>query len=81
MLLLLEGGAEASGASVAVEAEGPRFVSDRVPVGKDKDRRCGKFRRLRTVSSMSGLKSNLASQVTPLGVYGEPCRLGICGSN
>ena len=43
MLLLLEGGAEASCASVAVEAEEPRFVSDRVPVGEGKERRCGKF--------------------------------------
>ena len=43
MLLLLEGGAKASCASVAVEAEGPRFGSDRVPVGEDKDRRRGKF--------------------------------------
>ena len=44
-MLLLEGGAEASCASVAVKAEGPRFVSDRVPVRKGKNRRCGKFRK------------------------------------
>ena len=35
---------EASGAGVAMEAEGPRRVDDRVPVRKDKYRGCGEFR-------------------------------------
>ena len=43
-LFLFEGGAEASVAGVAMEAEGPRRVNDRVPVRKDKYRGCGKFR-------------------------------------
>ena len=43
-LFLFEGGAEASGAGVAMEAEGPRRVDDRVPVRKDKYRGCGEFR-------------------------------------
>ena len=42
-LLLLEGGSEASCASVAVKVEGSRLISNRVPVGEDKDRRCGEF--------------------------------------
>ena len=43
-LCLFEGGAEASGAGVAMEAQGPRHVDDRVPVRKDKYRGCGAFR-------------------------------------
>ena len=43
-LFLFEGGAETSGAGVAMEAEGPRRVDDRVPVRKDKYRGCGEFR-------------------------------------
>ena len=35
-LFLFEGGSEASGAGVAIEAEGLRRVDDRVPVRKDK---------------------------------------------
>ena len=41
---MFEGGAETSGAGVAMEAEGPRRVDDRVPVRKDKYRGCGEFR-------------------------------------
>ena len=41
---MFEGGAEASGAGVAMEAEGLRRVDDRVPVWKDKYRGCGEFR-------------------------------------
>ena len=44
MLFFLEGGSEASCASVAMEAEGSRLIGDRVTVGEDKDRRCGEFR-------------------------------------
>ena len=43
-LFLFEGGAETSGAGVAMEAQGPRRVDDRVPVRKDKYRGCGEFR-------------------------------------
>ena len=43
-LFLLEGGSEASGASVATEAEGSRRVDDRVPVREDKYWGCGEFR-------------------------------------
>ena len=42
-LFLFEGGAEASGAGVAMEAQGPRRVDDRVPIRKDKYRGCGEF--------------------------------------
>ena len=41
---MFEGGAEASGAGIAMEAERPRRVDDRVPVRKDKYRGCGEFR-------------------------------------
>lgn len=34
MLFLLNGGSEASGASVSVKTEGSRFLGDRVSVGK-----------------------------------------------
>ena len=40
-LFLFEGGSEASGASVAMEAEGARRVDDRVPVWEDKYWGCG----------------------------------------
>ena len=43
-LFLFEGGAEASGAGVAMEVEGPRRVDDRVPVRKNKHRGDGEFR-------------------------------------
>ena len=43
-LFLLEGGSEASGASVAMEAKGARRVDDRVPVWEDKYWGCGVFR-------------------------------------
>ena len=43
-LFLFEGGPEASGAGVAMEAEGPRRVDDRVPVREDKYWGCGEFR-------------------------------------
>ena len=43
-LFLFEGGSEASGAGVAMKAEGPRRVDDRVPVRKAKYRGCGEFR-------------------------------------
>ena len=42
-LLLLEGGSEAGCASVAVEARRSRLVSNRIPVGEDKDLRSGEF--------------------------------------
>ena len=41
---MFEGSAEASGAGVAIEAEGPRRVDDRIPVRKDKYRGCGEVR-------------------------------------
>ena len=41
---MFEGDAEASGVGVAMEAEGPRRVDDRVPVRKYKYRGCGEFR-------------------------------------
>ena len=44
LLFLFEGGAETSGAGVAMEAQGPGRVDDRVPVRKDKYRGCGEFR-------------------------------------
>ena len=44
-MLLLEGGSEASCASVPVKAEGSRRMRNRVPVGEDKDRRCCEFRK------------------------------------
>ena len=43
-LFLFEGGSETSGAGVAMEAEGPRRVDDRVPVQEDEYRRCCEFR-------------------------------------
>ena len=43
-MFLLEGGSEASGAGVAMEAEGPRRVDDRVPVREDKYSGCCEFR-------------------------------------
>ena len=43
-LFLFEGGSEASGASVAMEAEASRRVDDRVPVREDKYWGCGEFR-------------------------------------
>ena len=43
-LFLFESGSKASGAGVAMEAEGPRRVDDRVPVRKDKYRGFGEFR-------------------------------------
>ena len=43
-MFLFEGGSEASGASVAMEAEGSRCVDDRVPVREDKYWGCGEFR-------------------------------------
>ena len=43
-MFLFEGGSEASGASVAMEAEGSSRVDDRVPVREDKYWRCGEFR-------------------------------------
>ena len=36
LLFLFEGGSEASDSGVAMEAEGPRRVDDRVPVREDK---------------------------------------------
>ena len=44
-LFLFEGGSEASGASVAMEAEGSRRVDDRVPVREDKYWGRGEFRK------------------------------------
>ena len=41
---MFECGAGASCAGVAMEAEGPRRVDDRVPVRKNKYRGCGEFR-------------------------------------
>ena len=41
---MFEGGAEASGAGVAMKAEGPRRGDDRVPVREDEYRGCGEFR-------------------------------------
>ena len=43
-LFSFEGGAETSGAGVAMEAQGPRRVDDRVPIRKDKYRGCSEFR-------------------------------------
>ena len=43
-LFLFEDGSEANGASVAMEAEGPRRVDDRVPVREDKCWGCYEFR-------------------------------------
>ena len=43
-MFLFEGGSEASGAGVAMEAEGPRCVDDRVPVRKDEYWGCCEFR-------------------------------------
>ena len=43
-LFLFEGGSEASGASVAMEAEGSRRVDDRLPVREDEYWGCGEFR-------------------------------------
>ena len=43
-LFLFEGGSEASGAGVTMEAEGPRRVDDRVPVREDKHRGRCEFR-------------------------------------
>ena len=43
-LFLFEGGSEASCAGVAMEAEGPRRVDDRVPVQEDKYWGCCEFR-------------------------------------
>ena len=41
---VFEGGSEASGASVAMEAKGSRRVDDRVPVREDEYWGCGEFR-------------------------------------
>ena len=43
-MFLFEGGSEASGASVAMEAEGSRRVDDRVLVREDKYWGCGEVR-------------------------------------
>ena len=43
-MFLFEGGSEASGAGVAMEAERPRRVDDRVPVQEDKYWGCCEFR-------------------------------------
>ena len=43
-MFLSTGGSEASGAGVAMEAEGPRRVDDRVPVREDKYWGCYEFR-------------------------------------
>ena len=43
-LFLLEGGSEASRASVAMKADRSRSVNNHVPFGEDEDRWCGKFR-------------------------------------
>ena len=49
-LFLFEGSSEASGAGVAMEAEGPRRVDGRVPVRKDKCRGCDEFREKSAIS-------------------------------
>ena len=62
-LFLFEGGAETSGAGVAMEAQGPRRVDDRVPVRKDRYRGCGEFREKctnGTVFSIAEANSNAA---------------------
>ena len=59
-LFLLEGGSEASGAGVALEAEGPRCVDDRVPVRKDKYRGCGEFRVKSANCILQEMNSNAA---------------------
>ena len=41
---MFEGGSETNGAGVAMEAEGPRRVDDRVPVREDEYRWCCEFR-------------------------------------
>ena len=66
-MLLLEGGSEASGASVAVKADGSGFVSDRVPVREDEDRRCGEFREKSANSFLYGGGEFERS------IYGELC--------
>ena len=43
-MFFFEGGPEASGAGVTMEAEGPRRADDRVPVREDKYRGCCEFR-------------------------------------
>lgn len=43
-MFLLEGGADPKGSGNAVKAKGYRFVSDRVPVRKVNNKRCGEFR-------------------------------------
>ena len=43
-MFLVEGGSEASGAGVVMEAEGPRRVNDGVPVREDKYWGCCEFR-------------------------------------
>ena len=55
-LFLFEGGSKTSGAGVAMEAEGPRRVDDRVPVREDKY--WSSARRARTVSSIAEVKSS-----------------------
>ena len=43
-MFLFEGGSEASGAGVTMEAEGPRRVDDRVPAREDEYWGCCEFR-------------------------------------
>ena len=61
-LILFEGGSEASGASVAMGAEGSRRVDDRVPVRNTTSigGAASSARRARTVSSIAEVKSNAA---------------------
>ena len=49
---MFEGGSEASGAGVAMEAEGPRRVDDRVPVRENEYQWCGEFREKGTNSML-----------------------------
>ena len=83
-LFLFEGGSEASGTGVAIEAEGPKRVMTASQSGKTSiGNAASSARRARTVSSIAKVKSNAATfSEGPLsGECGEPCWPGTCGSN
>ena len=84
-LFLFEGGSEASGADVAMEAEGPRRVDDRVPVREDKYWGCCEFREKGTNGILhcgGKIERDVLFLERPLlGGCGEPCRAGTCSSS
>ena len=84
-MFLFEGGSEASGAGVAMEAKWPRRVDGRVPVRGDEYRWCREFRENGTngiLHYVGEIERNALFLEGPLsGGYGGPCWAGTCGSS